>query len=88
MRLLDAAFKYVPASHTNVALTWKRFGYRPTTEAERRARQGRQDALRAGMAPMAESKVHRSVAEPGARRKPAQARGEQRVTSLKLAVGE
>jgi hypothetical protein len=41
MKMLDAKFRYVPSAHTNVAATWKRFGFRPTTEAERRARQTR-----------------------------------------------
>jgi len=39
MSLLDADFKYVPAAQTDVTLTWQRFGYRPTTDAERIARQ-------------------------------------------------
>lgn len=39
MRLLDANFEYVPSAKTNVAATWRRFGFRPTTDAERRARQ-------------------------------------------------
>lgn len=38
MRLLDRNFKYVPASKTDVAATWRRFGFRPTTERDRRAR--------------------------------------------------
>jgi hypothetical protein len=38
MPLLDRNFKYVPASKTDVATTWRRFGFRPTTERERRAR--------------------------------------------------
>lgn len=38
-RILDARFKYVPALATNVVATWRRFGYRPTTDAERLARQ-------------------------------------------------
>jgi hypothetical protein len=41
MRLLDPGFRYVPSANTNVAATWRRFGYRPTTDAERRARQSR-----------------------------------------------
>lgn len=40
MSLLDAEFKYTPAAQTDITQTWRRFGYRPTTEAERRARQG------------------------------------------------
>jgi len=39
MRLLDESFKYVPAAQTDITQTWLRFGYRPTTEAERWARQ-------------------------------------------------
>ncbi len=38
MRLLDPRFKYIPAAHTDVAATWRRFGFKPTTEAERRSR--------------------------------------------------
>ncbi len=41
MRLLDARFKYTPSTSTNVASTWRRFGFRPTTDAERNARQRR-----------------------------------------------
>jgi hypothetical protein len=54
MRILDARFKYTPALDTNIVATWKRFGYRPTTDAERAARQRRtqQEAL-AGIQPTA-----------------------------------
>ena len=38
MRLLDRNFKYIPSSETDVANTWRRFGFRPTTEKERRER--------------------------------------------------
>jgi hypothetical protein len=41
MRLLDARFKYTPSTSTNVVSTWRKFGFRPTTEAERNARQRR-----------------------------------------------
>lgn len=41
MRLLDPQFKYTPSPSTNIVTTWRRFGYRPTTEAERRARRQR-----------------------------------------------
>ncbi len=44
MRLLDSRFKYVPSTNTNVAQTWRKFGYRPTTDAERSARQRRLQA--------------------------------------------
>lgn len=43
MRLFDPTFKYVPSSRTDVAATWRRFGFRPTTESERQAR-GRRKA--------------------------------------------
>jgi hypothetical protein len=46
MRLLDQRFRYIPAANTDVAATWRRFGFRPTTESERRARQ-RADAAAA-----------------------------------------
>jgi hypothetical protein len=41
MRIYDARFKYTPALNTDVVTTWKRFGFKPTTEAERLARQRR-----------------------------------------------
>ena len=39
MNLLDPRFKYTPSTSTNIVSTWKRHGFKPTTEAERRARQ-------------------------------------------------
>jgi hypothetical protein len=39
MRLLDPRFKYVPSARTDISATWRRYGFRPTTDAERRARQ-------------------------------------------------
>jgi hypothetical protein len=44
MRLLDQRFRYIPAAKTDVSATWRRFGFRPTTESERRARQRAEDA--------------------------------------------
>ena len=41
MRLLDTRFKYIPSTSTNIVATWKRHGFKPTTEAERQARQRR-----------------------------------------------
>jgi hypothetical protein len=41
MKLLNAGFKYTPSSSTNIEATWKRYGYKPTTDAERLARQRR-----------------------------------------------
>ena len=36
--ILDESFRYVPAVATSVAETWRRFGWRPTTEEERKRR--------------------------------------------------
>ena len=38
MRLLDSRFKYTPSVSTNIVSTWKRHGFKPTTETERLAR--------------------------------------------------
>jgi hypothetical protein len=38
MRLLDPRFNYIPAAETDIAATWKRFGFDPRANAERRAR--------------------------------------------------
>jgi hypothetical protein len=39
MRIYDSRFKYTPSTSTNILSTWKRHGFRPTTERERLARQ-------------------------------------------------
>jgi len=39
--ILEQSFRYVPSVSTSVADTWRRFGWRPTTEDERKARQPR-----------------------------------------------
>jgi hypothetical protein len=36
--LLDPSFQYVPAVATSVADSWRRFGWRPMTKAERSGR--------------------------------------------------
>ena len=36
--ILDHSFHYVPAAATSVAETWRRFGWRPTTDDQRKAR--------------------------------------------------
>jgi len=36
--ILDASFCYVPSVATSVAATWRRAGWRPTTDEERKAR--------------------------------------------------
>jgi hypothetical protein len=40
-RLLDKTFKYTNAASTDIRDTLKRFGFKPTTDAERKARQQR-----------------------------------------------
>jgi hypothetical protein len=37
--ILDASFRYVPSFATSVATTWRRAGWQPTTEEQRKARQ-------------------------------------------------
>ena len=39
--ILDASFCYVPSVATSVASTWRRAGWRPTTDEERKARRQR-----------------------------------------------
>ena len=44
MNITDPRRKWVPAVNTDIRDTWKKHGFKPTTEAERRARQERQSA--------------------------------------------
>jgi hypothetical protein len=39
MKITDPRFKYTPSISTNITTTWKRFGFKRTTECERIARQ-------------------------------------------------
>jgi len=43
--ILDPSFRYVPAFATSVAETWRRFGWRPTTDEERKSRRGQAATL-------------------------------------------
>jgi hypothetical protein len=36
--ILDPRFRYVPSLETDVAATWRRFGFKPKHNQERRAR--------------------------------------------------
>lgn len=36
--ILDHSFRYVPAVATSVMQTWRRFGWQPTTDDERKRR--------------------------------------------------
>jgi len=38
MNLLDPRFNYVPAVSTDISATWRRFGFDPRANQERRAR--------------------------------------------------
>ena len=76
MRILDQKFRYVPSEATNVAATWKRFGFRPTTDVERRARQARLQGER--LDPSA------AVVQAASTRR----RSDAKVARLKLAVAE
>jgi hypothetical protein len=67
MGLLDQRFRYISAANTDVSATWRRFGFRPTTESERRARtraspgadEARDSAPRdLELAPRLEAKAH------------------------------
>ncbi len=42
-KLYRRDFKYTPAAETNVLATWRKFGFRPTTYNQRRARQNGTD---------------------------------------------
>jgi hypothetical protein len=37
--ILEASFRYVPSVSTSVADTWRRFGWRPATEADLKPRE-------------------------------------------------
>ena len=41
MSILDPRFKYTPSISTDVWSTWTKFGFRPTSDAERIARQSK-----------------------------------------------
>lgn len=41
MNILNPKFRWVPSSSTNVADTFRRYGFKPTTDAERKAAQER-----------------------------------------------
>jgi hypothetical protein len=45
MSITDPSFNYTSSLKTDVVSTWKRFGFRPTSEAERIARQKKYGAI-------------------------------------------
>lgn len=87
MRLTDAQFKYVPSNKTNVAATWRRFGYRPTTEAERRARQARAFGCHTP-GPGLDMEAAPAAGSASGRRPPLAASARGNVTALKRAAGD
>jgi hypothetical protein len=36
--ILDESFSYIPSTTTSVEATWRRYGWQPTTDEERRKR--------------------------------------------------
>jgi hypothetical protein len=56
MNICDPKFKWVPPVHTDVSKTWARFGFRPTTEKERLARQEKDKKELATVLPIAKRK--------------------------------
>ena len=38
--ILDESFAYIPSNTTDVGATWRRFGWQPITDEERRRRKG------------------------------------------------
>lgn len=46
MNILDRRFRYTHSTQTNIVETWKKHGYRPTTERERAERQKRVPAAK------------------------------------------
>jgi hypothetical protein len=38
LSILDESFRYVPAAATSVVETWRRYGWRPTTDEDRKRR--------------------------------------------------
>ena len=57
--ILDESFAYVPSTTTAVDATWRRFGWRPLTDDERRKRRGARGA--ASGKPGADLKLLRSA---------------------------
>ena len=57
--ILDPAFRYVPSFATSVAATWRRFGWRPTTDEDRRTRRRPEMALVVDWVGAAECAVRR-----------------------------
>jgi hypothetical protein len=63
--ILDESFRYVPAIATSVAETWGRFGWRPTTDEERKKRRRPTVGLVvesvAAVTPIRRAKLHAAV---------------------------
>lgn len=55
-RILDPEFKYTSSAGTDISETWKRFGFKPTTKADRAARR-KPKPLPKNVQPMAKRKA-------------------------------
>lgn len=66
--ILDSTFRYVPAAATSVANTWRRFGWEPTTDDERKRRSQLAAMPAADAAPAAMAGFHRRRHFYGVRR--------------------
>jgi hypothetical protein len=67
--ILDASFRYVPSGATSVASTWRRAGWRPTTDEERKARRQPAaelvvDCIAAADAPISPRRISVRVTSP------------------------
>lgn len=66
MNLLDPRFKYVPAAATDIASTWRRFGFDPLANERRRARLKRVFSSEGGPAALSVVRSeHRSKSDQG-----------------------
>ena len=52
MSIFDPSFNYTPSISTDVASTWRKFGFKPTSEADRVARDEKRAALYAPRTPL------------------------------------
>jgi len=59
--ILDESFPYVPSAATSVAETWRRYGWRPVTDEDRRKRRRR--AVGTAVAEVTELKPIRRLAQ-------------------------
>lgn len=56
MKLTDPRFRYVSSVHTDITATLRKHGFKPTTEAERKARQEKLHEPPANVTPLRKRK--------------------------------